>query len=252
MKRPMQTQDSADPTAPRSSASRMSELPPDDRPRERLIRDGAAGLRTGELLAILLRTGIQGANAVMVGDELFRRFGSLESLARASLDELRRVKGVGADKAATLQAALELARRLSRERRPDSPLVDSAAKVADLLREDAVSWATERMMVLLLNTRCRLIRIETITEGLLDQVLVHAREVFRPAIAAGAHSIILAHNHPSGDPTPSEADIRVTRDLLRAGWLLKIEILDHVILGRSTEQRSRDFVSLKELGHLSR
>jgi DNA repair protein RadC len=230
----------------------MAELPPDDRPRERLVRDGASVLRNGELLGILLRTGIQGANAVMVGDELFRRFGSLEALARASLDDLRRVKGIGADKAATLHAALELARRLSRERRPDSPQLDSAPRVAEMLLEEAVSWGTERMIVLLLNTRYRLIRMETITEGLLDQVLVHAREVFRPAIAAGAHSIVLVHNHPSGDPTPSEADIRVTRDLVRAGWLLRIDVLDHVILGRPTDQRPTGFVSLKDLGHFAK
>jgi len=230
----------------------MAELPPDDRPRERLVRDGASVLRNGELLGILLRTGIQGANAVMVGDELFRRFGSLEALARASLDDLRRVKGIGADKAATLHAALELARRLSRERRPDSPQLDSAPRVAEMLLDEAVSWGTERMIVLLLNTRYRLIRMETISEGLLDQVLVHAREVFRPAIAAGAHSIVLVHNHPSGDPTPSEADIRVTRDLIRAGWLLRIDVLDHVILGRPTDQRPAGFVSLKDLGHFAK
>lgn len=229
--------------------ARMSEMSAEDRPRERLVREGVTVLRSGELLGILLRTGFRGANAVMVGDELLRHFGSLEGLARSSLDELRQVKGVGTDKAATLLAALELVRRMSRERRPDAPEMDTPAKVADLLRDDALAWSTERMIVLLLNTRCRLIRMETISEGLLDQVLVHAREVFRPAIAAGAFSVVLVHNHPSGDPTPSEADIRVTRDLIRAGSLLRIEVLDHVVLGRSTASRPLDFCSMRELGY---
>ena len=235
-----------------SAPARMAELPADDRPRERIARDGVGVLRNGELVAVLLRTGIRGRNAVELGDELVRRFGSLEALARASLDELRRIKGIGTDKAATLQAALELARRLGRERRAESPVLDSPARVAELLREEALGWNTEHMIVLLLNTRCRLMRMETISEGVLDQVLVHPREVFRPAIAAGCHSIVLVHNHPSGDPMPSEADIRVTRELIRSGTLLRIEILDHVILGRPTDQRSADFVSLKELGHFAR
>ena len=104
-------------------------------------------------------------------------------------------------------------------------------------------------MVILLNTRRRLIRVEEVSRGLLDTVLIHAREVFRPAILANAHSIILAHNHPGGDPSPSDADIRVTRDLIRAGQLLRIELLDHIILGRRSQNRTQDFASLRELGH---
>jgi DNA repair protein RadC len=107
----------------------------------------------------------------------------------------------------------------------------------------------ENFQVVILNTRRRLIRVETISQGTLDTLLVHPREVFKSAIAAGAAAIILAHNHPSGDPTPSEADIKVTRDLIRAGQLLKIEVLDHIILGRATSERSRDYVSLRELGY---
>src|SRR5204862_6543541 len=101
----------------------------------------------------------------------------------------------------------------------------------------------------MLNTRRRLIGVQAVSQGTLDTLLVHPREVFKPAISAGAAAIILAHNHPSGDPTPSEADIKVTRDLIRAGQLLKIEVLDHVILGRATLDRSKDFVSLRELGY---
>jgi DNA repair protein RadC len=165
------------------------------------------------------------------------------------LDELTQIKGIGRDKAIALKAAFTLARRLALEARPEASLVDTPERVADLLREENRAYQVEFFQVLLLNTRRRLIRVEKIAQGTLDTLLVHAREVFRPAIAAGAAALILAHNHPSGDPTPSEADIKVTRDLIRAGQLLKIEVLDHIILGRVTADRPRDFVSLRELGY---
>jgi DNA repair protein RadC len=220
----------------------------EDRPRERLALRGAAALRNAELIAILLRTGVQGASAVAIADSLLQRFGSLESLARATVDELR-IRGVGRDKAIALKAAFTLASRMAEELRRESPVLDTPDAIAALLRDEAAGWNVERLQVVMLNTRRRLIRVETVSEGLLDQVPVHAREVYRRAIAANAHAIVLAHNHPSGDPLPSEADIRVTRDLHRAGHLLKIELLDHVILGRRTEQRPRDYVSLRELGY---
>ncbi len=228
--------------------ARIHDLPEADRPRERLAERGPDALRTAELIAILLRTGVKGASAVAIAEELLLRFGSLEAVARAPWQQLRG-RGIGRDKAIALKAAFSLARRLSEERRLESPVLDHPEAVAALLRDDAISAPVERLQVLLLNTRRRLLRIDTVAEGLLDQILVHAREVFRPAIAAGAHALILAHNHPSGDPSPSEADIRVTRDLIRAGHLLKIEVLDHLILGRKTIDRPRDYCSLRELGY---
>lgn len=225
-------------------------VPPSERPRERLILDGPEHLRTGELIGLLLRTGLPGSNAVVLGEALHRHFGSLATLGRASHAELARLRGVGPGKAALLLAALELGRRVSRESIGSAPLLDTPSRIAALLADTASGWKAERMVVLLLNTRCRLIRMETVTEGLVDQVLVHPREIFRPAIASGAHSIVMVHNHPSGDPTPSEADIRITRDILRAGSLLRIEVLDHVILGRPTEQWAKGYSSLRELGHL--
>ena len=128
-------------------------------------------------------------------------------------------------------------------------MLDTPEQLAALLRDELSLHDTERFVVVLLNTRRRLIRVEEITRGLLDQVLVHAREVFRPAIVANAHAVVLAHNHPGGDPTPSEADIRVTRDLIRAGQLLKIEVIDHLVIGRASQQRPKDFCSLRELGY---
>jgi DNA repair protein RadC len=230
-------------------SQRIHDLPVTERPRERLAERGAKALGVPELLAILLRTGLQGASAVQVGQALMQQFTSLEMLARAPLEELQKVRGVGRDKAVTLKAAFELASRLSHESRTESPPLDNPAAVAALLRDDLQSFDTERLMVVLLNTRRRLIRVEEVSRGLLDTVLIHAREVFRPAILANAHSVILAHNHPGGDPSPSDADIRVTRDLIRAGHLLRIELLDHIILGRRSQTRTQDFASLRELGH---
>ncbi|MBN8247952.1 MAG: DNA repair protein RadC [Verrucomicrobia bacterium] len=231
-----------------TSALRIQEMASPERPRERLIERGPRALNTSELLAILLRTGTTGASAVEVGHQLLRRFGSLEAVARAPLDQLVTVRGVGPDKAALLKAAFELAVRLTEEKRRATPLLDTPGSVATMLREELSLLETERFLVLLLDTRRHLIRIEEVGRGLLDSVLVHPREVFRPALVGSAHSIVVAHNHPSGDPTPSEADIRTTRDLIRAGQLLRVELLDHIIIGRPSADRPRDFCSLKELG----
>ncbi len=228
---------------------RIKDLPNSERPRERLAAHGADALNTTELIAILLRTGLRGASAMDVGRELIARFGTLDGLSRASLEELCRVRGIGRDKAVTLKAAFTLARRMAAELRSESPALDNPASIADLLREENRTYEVETFQILLLNTRRRLIRVERISQGTLDTLLVHPREVFRAAIAANAAAIVLAHNHPSGDPAPSEADIKVTRDLIRAGQLLKIEVLDHIILGRRTTDRARDYVSLRELGH---
>ena len=231
-----------------SQPLRIHDMAAADRPRERLVERGAKSLGTGELLAILLRTGLRGASAVEIGNQLVRRFDSLEALARAPQEELVKVKGIGRDKAVTLRAAFELAIRLSEEKRRESPVLDTPEALAALLRDEFSTKDTEHFVVVLLNTRRRLIRVETVGHGLLDQVLTHAREVFRAAILANAHALVLAHNHPSGDPNPSASDIKVTRDLIRAGQLLKIEVLDHIILGRRSETRDKDYCSLKELG----
>lgn len=232
-----------------SEGTRIKDLPDSERPRERLLEHGAEALRNAELIAILIRTGLKGASAIQIGDQLLQRFGTLDRLARASLNELREVKGVGRDKAIALKSAFTLAQRMAQEIQRESPLLDTPERVADLLREENRFYEVEHFQVLLLNTRRRLLRIEQIAQGTLDTILVHPREVFKTAISASASAIILVHNHPSGDPTPSEADIKVTRDLIRAGQLLKIDVLDHIILGRRSHERSRDYVSLRELGY---
>ncbi len=228
---------------------RLKDQPACERPRERLAAHGPDALKHSELVAILLRTGLQGTNAVEIGEQLLQKYGSLRALAQASLEDLQSVKGIGPDKAVTLVAAFTLARKMAAELRDEAPLLDTPEAVAELMREDVRLRSVETFQILLLNTRRRLMGVAKIADGTLDTLLVHPREVFKPAIAANASALILLHNHPSGDPSPSEADIKVTRDLIRAGQLLKIDVLDHVILGRAAQDRPRDFVSLRELGY---
>jgi DNA repair protein RadC len=228
---------------------RLKDQPVSERPRERLVERGADALSHAELIAILLRTGLKGANAVEVGRQLLQKFGTLQALAQASVEDLQAVKGIGRDKAVTLMAAFALARKMAAELQRESPVLDNPENVVRLLREQNLVKNVETLQVLLLNTRRRLLRVAEITDGTLDTILVHPREVFKAAITANAAAVVLAHNHPSGDPTPSEADIKVTRDLIRAGQLLKIEVLDHVIIGRATPERPKDYASLRELGY---
>ncbi len=233
-----------------SSLPPLNEQPVSERPREQLVLKGPDALKNSDLLAILLRTGRKGASAVDIAKQLLTKYeGSLQSLASASLADLRTIKGIGRDKAATLIAAFTLARKMAEELRRESPVLDTPEAVARLMREEMRFQDKENLQVLLLNTRRRLIKVVKIANGTLDTILVHPREVFQIAIAENAAAIVLTHNHPSGDPTPSEGDIKVTRDLIRAGQVLKIDVLDHVIIGRKTEERQKDYASLRELGY---
>jgi DNA repair protein RadC len=227
----------------------LKDQPASERPRERLAALGADALSHAELIAILLRTGLKGANAVEVGKQLLQKFGTLNLLAQASISDLQKVRGIGRDKAVTLVAAFALARKMAHELQIESPVLDNPENVVALLRANNLVKNVETLQVLLLNTRHKLIRVEEISDGTIDTLLVHPREVFRSAIASNAAAIVLVHNHPSGDPTPSQADITVTRDLIRAGQLLKIEVIDHVIIGRMTNERAKDYSSLRELGY---
>ena len=227
----------------------IREMPEHERPRERLVEKGADALRDAELIAILLRTGLKGVSAVEVAEQLLKKFGKLDRLARASLEELGQIKGIGRDKAIALKSAFTLAQRMAKEMHGEAPMLDTPERIADLLREENRVFEVETFQSVLLNTRRRLIRVDRLSQGTLDTILVHPREVFRGAIAANASAIVIVHNHPSGDPTPSESDIKATRDLIRAGQVLKIDVLDHVILGRATAERPKDYVSLRELGY---
>jgi len=233
-----------------SHSLRIKDQPANERPREKLAARGPKALDDAELIAILLRTGLKGTNVVAVGQELLRKYSnSLQALALASVEDLCQVKGIGPDKAVTLVAAFTLAGKMAEELQRESPVLDNPEAVVHLLKAQNLVKHVETLQVLLLNTRRRLIRVAEISDGTIDTLLVHPREVFKKAIAANAAAVVLAHNHPSGDPTPSEADIKVTRDLIRAGQLLKIDVLDHVIIGRATPERPKDYVSLRELGY---
>jgi len=228
---------------------RLKDQPASQLPRERLVDKGPDALSPGELVAILLRTGLKGVNVVELGTQVVQKYGSLQALAKASIEDLKTFKGIGRDKAVTLIAAFTLARKMAEELRREAPLLDTPESIAELLREDNRLSEVEHFQVVLLNTRRKLMSVVKISQGTLDTLLVHPREVFKHAITANAAAIVLVHNHPSGDPTPSEADIKVTRDLIRAGQLLKIDVLDHVIIGRATQERPKDYLSLRELGY---
>jgi len=223
----------------------IREMAPSERPRERLQHQGAGALADAELIAILLRTGVHGQSAVQLAQELLRRH-PLEQLVSAPVEQLAQVKGIGRTKAIQLKAAFELAKRLSRPR--ERALVNDPATAAGIVRDELRDLDRERFCVLLLNTKNGLIRVADVSEGSLNASIVEPREVFKDAIAASAASMILVHNHPSGDPTPSSEDISITKRLVKAGELLNIGVLDHVILGHRVPGRDQDYVSLKELG----
>jgi DNA repair protein RadC len=213
-----------------------------DRPRERLVKVGERALSTTELLAIIFRTGVGGENVVRLSERLLARFGNLPGLARASISELQQVKGIGPAKAVEVKAALELGRRLMASAPEERPKITSPADAANLLMSEMSLLEQEHLRLLLLDTRNQVLAMPTIYIGSLNTSVVRVGELFRSAIKENAAAIIVAHNHPSGDPAPSSEDVRVTRQIVEAGQLLDIDVLDHVIIGR---QR---YVSLKERG----
>ena len=226
----------------------IREMPEGERPREQLKLRGAAALSDAELIAILLRTGMKGTSVVQLAQELLVKFRTLPELAGATVEEIAQVKGIGETKAIQLKAAFELARRLSSNTRDKQTPISSPEDAAVVVREDMRLLDREEFRVLLLNTKNGLIKKCEVSRGSLNASIVEPREVFKDAIAASAASMILVHNHPSGDPTPSSEDIAVTKRLVKAGELLNIAVLDHIILGHRTTKRDQDFVSLKELG----
>ena len=228
---------------------RIGDMAPEERPRERLKQLGADALKTEELIAILLRTGTKGRSALQLAQALLFEFGSLDELARRPVEEIAKQHGVGDAKAIQLKAAFELAKRLTRHKAGQTAIT-TPADAAAVLREEVRLLDREEFRVLLLNTKHVLLKQAHVSRGSLNASIVEPREVFKDAIAASAAAVILAHNHPSGDPTPSAEDVSITKRLVKAGELLGIAVLDHVILGKASDRRPQDFVSLKELGLL--
>ncbi len=220
----------------------IHDFPQGERPRERLQYYGASALSNAELLAILLRVGSRGENVVALSTRLLKEFGGLSGLARAGFGDLARVKGIGVAKTAQLKAALELGRRLLLTSPDARPQITSPLEAANLLMLEMGHLEQEHLRTLLLDTKNRVLASPTVYVGNVNSSIIRVAEVFREAIRENATSLIVAHNHPSGDPTPSPEDVTVTRSIVEAGSLLNIAVLDHLIIGH---QR---FVSLKERG----
>ncbi|MCP5096702.1 MAG: JAB domain-containing protein [Chloroflexi bacterium] len=223
-------------------APRIHDLAVENRPRERLIRVGAKAVSTTELLAIIIRTGVGGENVVRLAERLLVTFKDLPGLSRASITELQTVKGVGPAKAVEIKAALEIGRRLMATAPQERARITSPSDAANLLMSEMSLLEQEHLRVILLDTRNGVLSTPTIYIGSLNTSIVRVGELFKAAIKENAAAMIVAHNHPSGDPAPSPEDIRVTRQLVQAGKLLDIEVLDHVVIGH------HKFVSLKERG----
>ena len=220
----------------------IRDMPQNLRPRERLVQAGESALSTSELLAIILRTGTDGENVLSLATRLLSRFGGLPGLARASFGELEEQRGLGPAKTAQLKAALELGRRMLLATPEDRPVVHSPTDVAQLLIAQMGHLDQEHFRVVFLDTRNRVLGSETVYIGSLNTSYIRVAEAFRGAVRRNCAAVIVAHNHPSGDPTPSPEDVAVTRQLVDAGRLLDIEVLDHLVVGL---QR---FVSLRERG----
>lgn len=220
----------------------IKELPLEERPRERLIRHGAGVLSNAELLAILLRTGTKNESAITLAHRILTQEQGLRYLVDSDVKQLSDINGIGQAKAAQLKAAIELGKRLaSYELGVDKP-IKCPKDVADLLMEDMRYLKKEHMKLLLLNIKCNLISVEEISVGSLNASIVHPREIFNPAIRKSSASIIMVHNHPSGDPTPSSEDKAITSRIFEAGKLIGIELVDHIIIGDGR------YVSMKERG----
>ncbi len=232
-----------------SASCMIAEMPSHERPRERLLQSGPDALSNTELLAILLRTGRAGHSVIEVARNLLKAFdGDLVRIATATIGELRKVEGIGPTKAVELHAAFSLARRFSRLERKRPPRLENPGAVADYMRETLRGKSQEEFHVLLLDIRQGVMRDECVTVGLVDRSPIHAREVFRRAIREACSRIILVHNHPSGDPSPSPQDLDSTRKLCEAGKIIGIEILDHIIMGDARNGRHQDYLSMKEQG----
>ncbi|MBI4282662.1 MAG: DNA repair protein RadC [Chloroflexi bacterium] len=219
----------------------IRDLPARERPRERLRDSGAVSLSNAELLAIVLRTGASEASAVDLANQLLVRFGGLDGLAKAGFVELCVIRGLGEAKAAQVKAALELGRRLLSSQPEERPVVKSPGDVFLLLGEMSL-LDQEELRVLLLNTKNQVLATHQVYRGNVNTSLIRVSELFRMAVRENCPAIIVAHNHPSGDPAPSPEDVEVTRDIVKGGQLLNIEVLDHIIIGR------QGYVSLKERG----
>jgi len=210
----------------------IRDWPASARPRERLQQHGAEHLSDIELLAVIMGRGVKGEPILTIAERLLKEFGNLLAIANASVEELSKIKGIGLAKATQIKAALELGRRADDPKTiKERPVIKTPADVERLLRTKLKDKKKEYFTLIMLDSRNHLIRDADISIGSLNASIVHPREVFKEAISASAAAVIFAHNHPSGDPTPSDDDIKLTRRLMEAGRIVDIDVLDHIIIG---------------------
>jgi DNA repair protein RadC len=220
----------------------MKETPADDRPREKLRLRGTAALTDAELLAIVLNTGVRGESVVQVAQRLLAEYGGLNGLVRADVVDLERQHGLGEAKAAKLKATMALADRIKKISPVDRPQIQTPEDVFEMLGTEMAALDHEQLRVLLLDTKNRVLRVATVYQGSVNSAQVRVAEIFKDAIRQNAPGIVVIHNHPSGDPTPSSADISLTTEINRGGQILGIDVVDHLIVGRG------QFRSLRRLG----
>ncbi|MFD1927297.1 DNA repair protein RadC [Sporosarcina siberiensis] len=215
-----------------------------DRPRERLIRQGAESLSNQELIAILLRTGTKNESVLVLANRVLSSFDKIQDLKNATIEEFMTVNGIGEAKAVQLLAAAELGKRIYRKHSEGRYTIRSPEDAAAYLMTDMSSLSQEHFVVLFLNVKNEIMHKQTLFIGSLNSSIVHPRDIFREAVKRSAASIVCAHNHPSGNPSPSPEDIEVTKRLIEAGSIMGIELLDHIIIG------DHKFISLKEKGYM--
>lgn len=230
-------------------AGRIMEMPLSERPREKADRHGIEALTDAELLAIFIRTGQPGRNALVVASDLIASSGGLIPLSRETAATIRtRAKGIGKAKSLELAAAFEIGKRLARCRE-DRPMLDAPEKIYEVFGQEFLLLRRESLRVILLDTKLRLLLVEEIALGSINECVAHPREIFRPAIIHSAYALVLVHNHPSGDPQPSSADRRLTSALREAAGLLQINLIDHMILG-SPDGGRPPYFSFRDAGLL--
>ncbi len=222
----------------------IKDLPEQERPREKMQAYGPEKLSNAELLALILRTGHQEESAIRLAERVIYQAGGLRFLPDFTLEELQRIKGIGLAKAVQVKAVLELGKRLAVSARPQRISVSSPQDVASVLMEEMRYYQKEHFRIVLLNTKNQIISVEEISVGSLNSSIVHPREIFNQPVKKSAAAILLVHNHPSGDPSPSREDLEVTKRLMEAGRILGIQVLDHLIVGDGR------YLSFKEEGLL--
>ncbi|MDU1411554.1 MAG: DNA repair protein RadC [Clostridium sp.] len=219
---------------------KVKDLPKNERPREKLLRYGANQLSNSELLAVILRTGTKDENILNLCDKLISHFGGINGLLNPSIEELKGIKGIGEAKATQIMALAELSARFNSFKSGEEYVISCPKDVAFYMMKEMNTYKKEYFKLIMLNTKNIVISVKDVSIGNLNSSIVHPREVFVEAIKMSSASVILCHNHPSGDPTPSKEDIAVTKRLKECGTLLGIEVLDHIIIGR------KKYISLKE------